>query len=391
MEAIQEDFVMNEHPRIFLSPPHMSGQEEAYIKEAFDSNWVAPLGPHVTAFEREVAAYAGVEGALAVSSGTAAIHLALRLLGVGQGDLVFCSSLTFIGSVNPVLYLGAIPVFIDSEPGSWNMSPVALEKAFKWAQKAGKMPKAVVIVDLYGQSADYDSLLEICDHYGVPVVEDAAEAMGSTYKDKACGTLGKFGVYSFNGNKIITTSGGGMLMSNDEEALNKALFWATQARDRAPWYQHSEMGYNYRMSNIVAGIGRGQLTVLNERVKARRAVFQRYREALGDIPGVGFMPEANYGQANRWLTVMTLDLTQTSITPMQIIKSLEAENIEARPVWKPMHLQPLFADCRYFTHGEKDSISDRLFSQGVCLPSGSSLTHEEQQRVIDCIYQLLGG
>jgi len=382
---------MNKHPRIYLSPPHMSGREQAYIKEAFDSNWIAPLGPHVTAFEKEVAAYAGVKGALAVSSGTAAIHLALRLLGVGQGDIVFCSSLTFIGSVNPVLYLGATPVFIDSEPNSWNMSPVALEKAFLWAEKAGKRPKAVIIVDLYGQSADFDSLLAICNCYGVPVVEDAAEAMGSTYKGKACGTLGKFGIYSFNGNKIITTSGGGMLLSDDTEALEKALFWATQARDKAPWYQHSEMGYNYRMSNIVAAIGRGQLTVLDERVKARREVFQRYKEALGDIPGVGFMPEASYGQANRWLTVVTLDSIHTSITPMQIIETLEAENIEARPVWKPMHLQPLFADCMYFTHEDGVSISDLLFARGVCLPSGSNLSLDDQQRVIQVIkHELVG-
>ena len=382
---------MRTNKRIFLSPPHMSGLEEAYIKEAFASNWVAPLGPNVTAFEKEVAAYAGVKGALAVSSGTAAIHLALRLLGIGQGDIVFCSSLTFIGSVNPILYLGAIPVFIDSEPDSWNMSPVALEKAFKWAQQTVKMPKAVVIVDLYGQSADYDSLLDICNTYGVPVVEDAAEAMGSTYKGKACGTLGKFGVYSFNGNKIITTSGGGMLLSDDVEALEKALFWATQARDPAPWYHHSEMGYNYRMSNIVAGIGRGQLTVLDDRVKARREVFEHYKKALGDIPGVGFMPEANYGQANRWLTVMTLESTQTSTTPMQIIEALEAENIESRPVWKPMHLQPLFAGCKYFTHGDKESIADRLFESGLCLPSGSSMTEEEQQRVIRVVRGVLGG
>jgi pyridoxal phosphate-dependent aminotransferase EpsN len=385
----QEDFIMNRHSRIFLSPPHMSGREELYIKEAFASNWVAPLGPNVTAFEKEVAAYAGVKGALAVSSGTAAIHLALRLLVIGQGDIVFCSSLTFIGSVNPILYLGAIPIFIDSEPESWNMSPKALEKAFKWAQQTGKMPKAAVIVDLYGQSADYDALLGICNGYGVPVVEDAAEAMGSTYKGKACGTLGKFGVYSFNGNKIITTSGGGMLLSDDAEALEKALFWATQARDPAPWYQHSEMGYNYRMSNVVAGIGRGQLTVLDDRVKARREVFKRYKEALRDIPGVGFMPEASYGQANRWLTVMTLESNQTSITPMQIIEALEAENIEARPVWKPMHLQPLFAECMYFTHEDNVSISDRLFSSGVCLPSGSSLSVDDQQRVIDCVKKCL--
>ncbi|NLW44486.1 MAG: pyridoxal phosphate-dependent aminotransferase [Syntrophomonadaceae bacterium] len=380
---------MNKHPRIFLSPPHMSGREEVYIKEALTSNWVAPLGPNVTAFEKEVAAYAGVKGALAVSSGTAAIHLALRLLGVGQGDIVFCSSLTFIGSANPILYLGAIPVFIDSEPDSWNMSPVALGKAFTWAQEKGNMPKAVVIVDLYGQSADFDALLNICNRYGVPVVEDAAEAMGSTYKGKACGTFGKFGVYSFNGNKIITTSGGGMLLSDDVEALEKALFWATQARDKAPWYQHSEMGYNYRMSNVVAGIGLGQLTVLDDRVRARRKVFVRYKEALEDIPGVGFMPEASYGQANRWLTVMTLDPNQTSTTPMQIIEALEAENIEARPVWKPMHLQPLFAGCKYFSHEDKESVADRLFETGLCLPSGSSMTEKEQQRVIQVVRRII--
>jgi pyridoxal phosphate-dependent aminotransferase EpsN len=383
--------VSSSDSRIFLSPPHMSGREEAYIKEAFDSNWIAPLGPHVTAFEKEVAAYAGVKAALAVSSGTAAIHLALRLLGVGQGDIVFCSSLTFIGSVNPILYLDAIPVFIDAETNSWNMSPVALEKAFKWAQEVGKIPKAVIIVDLYGQSADYDVLLEICNRYGVPVVEDAAEAMGSTYKGKACGTFGKFGVYSFNGNKIITTSGGGMLLSDDTQALAKALFWATQARDKAPWYQHSEMGYNYRISNIVAGIGRGQLEVLDERVEARRNVFERYKEGFEDVSGVGFMPEAGYGQTNRWLTVMTLDPGRTSVTPMQVIEALEAENIEARPVWKPMHLQPLFADNMYFSHEEGLSVSDRLFDRGVCLPSGSSLTVEEQQRVIQVVRRKLLG
>jgi len=377
-------------PRIFLSPPHMSGREEVYIKEAFESNWIAPLGPHVSAFEKEVAAYAGVKGALAVSSGTAAIHLALRLLGVGQGDIVFCSTLTFIGSVNPILYLGAIPVFIDSEPESWNMSPVALKTAFKWVLKAGKMPKAVVIVDLYGQSADYDPLLDICNHYEVPVLEDAAEAMGSTYKGMACGTLGKFGIYSFNGNKIITTSGGGMLLSDDEEAIAKARFWATQARDKALWYQHSEMGYNYRMSNILAGIGRGQLRVLEERVEARRKVFLRYQEMLGDIEGVSFMPEASFGRCNRWLTVMVLDREKVGVSPVELVCRLEEENIEARPVWKPMHLQPLFTGCRYFTHYERKSLADELFASGICLPSGSNLTEAEQERVVEVVRRVLG-
>lgn len=371
--------------RIYLSPPHMSGREEEYIREAFASNWIAPLGPHVQAFEKEVAAYCGARGALAVSSGTAAIHLALRLLGVSQGDYVFCSSLTFIASVNPILYLGAVPVFIDAEPESWNMSPQALEKAFEWAGSKGISPKAVVIADLYGQSADYDPLRAICRRYGVPVVEDAAEAMGATYRGKACGSCGDFGVFSYNGNKIITTSGGGMLVADDLEALAKGLFWATQARDPAPWYQHSEMGYNYRMSNIVAAIGRGQLQVLEERVAARRDVFKRYREALEDIPGVGFMPEAGYGRCNRWLTVMTMDPALCRVKPMQVIEALAAENIESRPVWKPMHLQPLFAGCQYFTHGDGGSTSDKLFETGFCLPSGSSLTPEDQQRVIECV------
>lgn len=379
-----------EKPRIFLSPPHMSGEEINYINEAFASNWIAPLGPQVDAFEKEMAAYCGVSKALAVSSGTAGIHLALRLLGVGDGDLVFCSSLTFIGSVNPILYQGAVPVFIDAEPDSWNMSPAALRRAFEWVEEIGVMPRAVVVVDLYGQSADMAPVLEICDRYGVPVLEDAAEALGADYHGRKCGSLGRFGVYSFNGNKIITTSGGGMLLSQDEEALDKALFWATQARDAAPWYQHSEIGYNYRMSNIIAAIGRGQLRVLDERVQARRAVFQRYVEALGDMPGISFMPEAFYGRCNRWLTVMTLDHFQTAVNPMQIINALAAENIEARPVWKPMHMQPLFDQNMYFTHEEEDgSVSDRIFARGVCLPSGSSLTPEDQERVIDCIKETL--
>lgn len=375
--------------RIYLSPPHMSGLEENYIREAFESNWIAPLGPHVTAFEQEVASYAETQGALALSAGTAALHLALRLLGVGEGDIVLCSSLTFIGTVNPILYLGAEPVFIDADPDSWNMSAVALEQAFHWAEQKGKLPKAVVIVDVYGQSADYDNLIKICNRYGVPIVEDAAEAMGSSYKGKKCGTFGRFAVYSFNGNKIITTSGGGMLLSDDREALEKALFWATQARDAAPWYQHSEMGYNYRMSNIVAAIGRGQIKVLDERVEARRAIFDSYQEALGDIPGIGFMSEASYGRCNRWLTVMTLDPVDTSAQPMEIINALAVENIESRPMWKPMHLQPLFAGCKYFTHKEDESIADRLFSQGVCLPSGSSLQPDEQERVVMLLKNVL--
>ena len=370
--------------RIYLSPPHMSGYEQQMVNDVFESNWIAPLGPHVDAFEKEMAEYVGTAGALALSSGTAAIHLALRLLGAEQGDIVFCSTLTFIASVNPVLYQGAEPVFIDSEPDSWNMSPLALSKAFLAAERNGRLPKAVIIVNLYGQSADMIPLLEICNHYRVPVIEDAAESLGATYRNKASGTWGKFGTYSFNGNKIITTSGGGMLVSDDIEALNKARFWATQARDPAPWYQHSEMGYNYRMSNVLAAIGRGQLQVLEDRVRIRRGIFERYQKNLSKINGVGFMPEAPYGRHNRWLSVMTVDSQKCGLTPTQIIAELESQNIESRPVWKPMHLQPLFDSCPYITHGNK-SIADQLFETGICLPSGSSLSVNEQNRVIECL------
>ncbi|MED3731037.1 DegT/DnrJ/EryC1/StrS family aminotransferase [Geobacillus stearothermophilus] len=374
---------MTNKSRIFLSPPHMSGNEQKYINKAFETNWIAPLGPNVDAFEKELAAYVGSKGAAAVSSGTAAIHLALRLLDVRHGDKVFCSSLTFIASANPILYQGAEPVFIDSEPDTWNMSPLALERAMEEAKKEGKLPKAVVVVNLYGQSAKMDEILAICNHYQVPVVEDAAESLGSTYKGKKSGTFGKFGIYSFNGNKIITTSGGGMLVSDDVEALQKARFLATQARDPAPHYQHSQIGYNYRMSNIVAGIGRAQLEVLDERVKARRAIFDRYVQALGDIEGIHFMPELEGTMSNRWLTTLTIDQQALGVTPMDIINALAEENIEARPVWKPLHLQPVFNGVTYYPHQEGWSVSDELFANGICLPSGSSMTVEDQNRVID--------
>lgn len=369
--------------KIYLSPPHMSGKEQKYINEAFKTNWIAPLGPNVDAFEKELAEYVGSKGAAAVSSGTAAIHLALRLLDVQQGDKVFCSSLTFIASANPILYQGAEPVFIDSEPDTWNMSPLALERAMEEAKREGKLPKAVIVVNLYGQSAKMDEILAICNHYQVPVVEDAAESLGSTYKGKKSGTFGKFGIYSFNGNKIITTSGGGMLVSDDVEALQKARFLATQARDPAPHYQHSQIGYNYRMSNIVAGIGRAQLEVLDERVKARRAIFDRYVQALGDIEGIQFMPELEGTMSNRWLTTLTIDQQALGVTPMDIINALAEENIEARPVWKPLHLQPVFDGVTYYPHQEGWSVSDELFANGICLPSGSSMTIDEQNRVID--------
>lgn len=376
--------VSNSQERIFLSPPHMGGEELDYIKQAFAENWIAPVGPHVNAFEKEVADYVGVKGAVALSSGTAAIHLALRYLGIGQGDIVFCSSLTFAASCNPILYQGGVPVFIDSERSTWNMSPVALEKAFQDAEKNGQMPKAVVVAELYGQSADMDKIVELCDKYDVPIVEDSAEALGATYKGKYCGTLGKFGIFSFNGNKIITTSGGGMLVSDDLEALEKARFWATQAREPARHYQHNEYGYNYRLSNILAGIGRAQLKLLEQRVAEKRQVFDNYYNALGHIEGIDFMPEANFGRANRWLTVMTIDPEKCGIQAWELVDALAKENIESRPVWKPMHLQPLYKDCKYYSHSE-ESISDDLFAKGICLPSGTSLSKEDQERVISII------
>ncbi len=371
--------------RIYLSPPHIGEYEQQFVAEAFASNWIAPLGPHVDAFEKELAEYVGIRGALALCSGTAAIHLALRFLGVGPGDTVFCSSLTFVGSVNPILYQGADPVFIDSEPESWNMSPFALEQAFLDAEKSEKLPKAVIIVNLYGQSADFDALLPICNRYGVPVVEDAAESLGATYKKKASGTFGTFGIYSFNGNKIITTSGGGMLISDDLGAIEKARFWATQARDPARHYQHSEIGYNYRLSNVLAAIGRGQLRVLEDRVNACRCVFELYYHALSDIDGFEFMPEIPHGRSNRWLTTLTIDPERCGVTTTQIMDALEEENIEARPVWKPLHLQTLFKDADYYPHGMGENVSEQLFENGICLPSGSNLREEDQERVIACI------
>ncbi|MFT9596623.1 aminotransferase class I/II-fold pyridoxal phosphate-dependent enzyme [Mesobacillus sp.] len=371
--------------RIYLSSPHMSGNEQKYIKEAFRTNWIAPLGPNVDAFEKDIAAYTGVNEAAAVSSGTAAIHLALSLLGVAKGDTVFCSTLTFIASANPILYLGAEPVFIDSEPETWNMSPQALEKAFMDAALNGKLPKAVIVVNLYGQSAKVDELTALCDQYEVPMIEDAAESLGSSYKGKPSGSFGCFGIFSFNGNKIITTSGGGMLVSNDTEAIQRARFLATQARDPAPHYQHSKIGYNYRMSNILAGIGRAQLEVLEERVEARRAIFKRYQQELSSIPGIQFMPELNHTYSNRWLTALTIDQKEAGVSVSDLIEGLAAENIEARPVWKPLHMQPLFKGAKYFKHGEKESVSEQLFANGICLPSGSNMEELDQSRVINCI------
>lgn len=373
--------------RIFLSSPHMSGKEHKYINEAFETNWIAPLGPNVDAFEAEIAQYVGASEALAVSSGTAAIHLALSLLEVGKGDKVFCSSLTFIASANPIIYQGAEPIFIDSEPETWNMSPQALERAFHDAIKDGILPKAVIVVNLYGQSAKMEEITAICNKFGVPIIEDAAESLGAMYKGKASGTFGKFGIFSFNGNKIITTSGGGMLVSNDRESLQKARFLATQARDTAPHYQHSQIGFNYRLSNILAGIGRAQLEVLEERIAARRAIFQRYYDELSDYQGFTFMPELKDTYSNRWLTALMINEKEAGISVPEILSSLSEENIEARPVWKPLHLQPVFEGRKYYPHTEQESVSETLFNNGLCLPSGSNMTEADIETVIYHIKQ----
>jgi len=371
--------------RIYLSPPHLGGDEKMFMDEAFASNWIAPLGAQVDAFERELAEQVGAKGAVALSSGTAGIHLALRLLDIGAGDLVFCSSLTFVASVNPVLYQGATPVLIDSEPLTWNMSPTALNRALQDAKEKKRLPKAVIVVHLYGQSAKMDQIGVLCQEYGVPIIEDAAEALGASYQKKASGTYGTFGVFSFNGNKIITTSGGGMLVSDDITALERARYLASQAREQAPFYLHRESGYNYRLSNLLAAVGRGQLRVLEERIAARRQIFMRYQQTLGQLPGWESMPEDPTGRSTRWLSVFTIDETRFGCTVPQVIQALERANIEARRVWKPMHQQPLFAGCLYYPHEEGESVSDRLFAQGICLPSGSSLTEEEQHRVIETI------
>lgn len=381
--------------RILLSYPHMSGDELRLVKDAFESNWIAPLGPHVDAFEKETAAYAGVKSALAVSSGSAAIHLGLRLLDVKAGDIVFCSTLTFIASVAPAIYQNAVPVFIDSDEETWNMSPQALQKAFDDAVKTGKMPKCVIVAELYGQPPKMDEICAICDKYNVPILEDSAEALGATYDGRKCGSFGKVGVYSYNGNKIITTSGGGMLLSDDEEYIDKARFWSTQARDKAPWYEHTEIGYNYRMSNILAAIGRGQMLHLEERIDRRRAIYQKYKQELEKIPGVKIMPETPNCRSIQWLTAITVDKEATGKTFMDVINYLNDMNIESRPVWKPMHLQPYFMErnTKYFPHGEGDnaSVSDILFNTGICLPSASAMTDEEQVYVIEAVQQAIAG
>ena len=370
--------------RLFLSPPHMGDREFEFLREAFDSNWIAPLGPHVDAFEAEFAAAVGAQHAVALSSGTAALHLGLLLAGVGPGDEVLVSTLTFVASVNPIVYLGGTPAFIDSERSSWNMDPVLLEEALEARARHGRLPRAVVLVHLYGQSADLDAISAVCARYDVPMIEDAAEALGASYKGRPPGTSGVSGVFSFNGNKIITTAGGGMLVSADASLIAHARKLSTQARDPAPHYEHSEVGFNYRLSNILAAIGRGQLRALPDRVAARRRNFAFYHEALGDVPGIEFMPEAPWGTHTRWLTTLTIDPEEFGADREGVRRALDAQGIEARPVWKPMHLQPLYAHSPIVGRG----VADDLFARGLCLPSGSNLTEPDLERVVTVIRQI---
>ena len=373
--------------RIYLSSPTMHGEEQEFIKEAFDTNWVAPLGPNVNAFEKEMAAYTGAGHASALSAGTAAIHLALRILGVGQGDYVFVPSLTFSATCNPIVYEKAVPVFIDSERDTWNMSPEALKRAFEKYPS----PKAVIMVHLYGTCAKLDEIMEICAQHGVPLVEDAAESLGSIYKGKHTGTFGKIGIYSFNGNKIITTSGGGMLVSSEEEITNKATLLATQAMDPARFYQHSQIGYNYRMSNITAGIGRGQLLHIEEHKALKRKIYRQYQEAFADIPEISMNPLNPDGDDNCWLSCMTIAQgAHTSrgekITPDMIMDALEKENVESRPIWKPLHLQPVFAPYDFIMAKEGEgSVAEDIFERGLCLPSDIKNTPEDMELIIETV------
>lgn len=369
--------------RIYLSCPTMHGEEQEFVKEAFDTNWVAPLGPNVNAFEKEMAAYTGAGYASALSAGTAAIHLALRVLGIGEGDVVFVSSLTFSATCNPIVYEKATPVFIDSEEDTWNMSPKALEKAFEKYPN----PKAVIVVHLYGTPAKLDEIMSICEKHNVPLIEDAAESLSSTYKGKQTGTFGKIGIYSFNGNKIITTSGGGMMVSDEEALTKQATFLATQARDAARHYQHSQIGYNYRMSNVTAGIGRGQLLHLEEHKALKKKIYNRYKEAFADIPELTMNPLNPDGDSNCWLSCVTIE-KGCPVTYEQIMDALGAENIESRPIWKPMHLQPVFADCDFVTVNETGSVSEDIFNRGLCLPSDIKNTEEDMELIIGIIRKL---
>ncbi len=375
------------NPKIWLSSPHMGGTEQKYVNEAFDTNWVAPLGPNVNAFEKALVDYTQTGYASALSAGTAAIHLALILLGVGPGDEVIASSFTFSATVNPIAYQGATPILIDSEPDTWNMSPALLEKAIKERLSLGHKPKAIIPVHLYGMPAKIDEIMEIANRYGIPVIEDAAEALGSRFKGQSLGTFGLMGILSFNGNKIITTSGGGALISSDKSLIDRSRFLATQARDKAPHYQHSVLGYNYRMSNVVAGVGRGQMEVLDERVAQRRTNFAYYKQHLGGMDGVSFSEEPNEDFfSNHWLTCILLDPEKTGgVTREDLRLMMEGENIDCRPLWKPMHLQPVFKDVPFYG----DGTSERLFNEGLCLPSGSNLSTDDLNSVIEVVKKTL--
>jgi len=367
--------------RIYLSPPHLDGRERELLIEAYESNWITTLGPHVDAFEQEMCQKIGVGHAAALASGTAGLHLGLVMLGIKSGDEVLCSDLTFAASANAIVYSGATPVFIDCDRETWNMDPDLLEGELESCAKKSKLPKAVIVVDLYGQCADYDRISKICSKYGVPIIEDAAEALGSTYHGGFAGKFGEMGVFSFNGNKIITTSGGGMLVSDNEGYIAKARFLSQQARDPAPHYEHSKIGYNYRMSNLLAAVGRGQLEHLEEKVAKKREINQFFRKALGDLPGIEFMPEAPYGKSNCWLTVILISPKEFGADRETVRLALEAENIESRPIWKPMHLQIVFKGCQILG----GSVSEDLFQRGLCLPSGTQLTEEDLERVIKVV------
>jgi pyridoxal phosphate-dependent aminotransferase EpsN len=371
---------MQENNRIYLSPPHLTGEELRYVSEAFDSNWIAPVGPHVDAFETEFSQYLGIPYSAAVSSGTAALHLAMRLIGIQPGDEVICPTLSFCSTANAVVYQRGSPIFIDSERKSWNIDPNLLAEELAERARRNKLPKVVVTVDLYGQCADYTRILDICSNYDLPIIEDAAEALGATCGDRKAGTLGRIGIFSFNGNKIITTSGGGMLVSRDQSLVEQARYLAGQARDPAPHYQHSTIGYNYRLSNILAAIGRAQLKVLPQRVEARRKVFELYQKHLS-VPGIDFMPEAQYGSSTRWLTSIIIDPQVFGADREEVRLALESHNIEARPVWKPLHMQPVFADCKI----RGGQVAEEIFNRGLCLPSGSNLSACDSERICEII------
>ncbi len=367
--------------RIYLSPPHVSGRESELLAEALESNWIAPLGPQVDAFEAEFGAVVDVPHAVALSSGTAGLHLAMRLLGVGPGDEVICPTLSFVATSNAALYCGAQPVFVDSDAASWNLDPSLLADELAACRRRGKLPKAVVSVDLYGQSADHDAIAAACAPHDIPIVEDAAEALGARYRGKPVGGFGRLGVFSFNGNKIVTTSGGGMLVAHEAELVERARFFATQAREPAAHYEHRELGYNYRLSNLLAAVGRAQLATLDERVEARRRNFATYLDILGGLPGIEFMPEPAWSRSTRWLTCLTVDRERFGAGPEEIRQTLEGDDIEARPVWKPMHLQPLYRHCRVRHRG----VAEGLFARGLCLPSGSDLSREDLERVAEIV------